>query len=168
MHINGIGFPNTISWHILFSIGITVKNLKTNNIEEGIKQVQNLYLQRGFKTTHIYSDSEYEPLWTEVADIGISLSYMYNKEHVPDIECFTWTIKEHVQSDRAAMLFMRISKLMVVHLVATAIFWLNDFTPSKPGMGMYNTKGTKQLVLGNIVNDKNCLRLQQGEYVQVH
>ena len=56
MHINDIGFLNTISRHIMFATGSMIKNRKINNIEDGIKQVHNLHLQRGFKIMHIGQD----------------------------------------------------------------------------------------------------------------
>ena len=62
MHTNGIGLMNTILQHILFSTGSMIKNRKVNNIEDGIKQINKLYLQRGFKINPIHADSEFEPL----------------------------------------------------------------------------------------------------------
>ena len=62
MHINGIGFLNTISRHIMFATGIMIKNRKVKNIEDGIKQFQKLYLQRVFKITRIRADREFELL----------------------------------------------------------------------------------------------------------
>ena len=57
---------------------------------------------------------------------------------------------------------------MTVHLVASAIFWINAFPSSKPGAGLPDTKVPGQLLLGNIVNYKKVCRLHPGEYVQVH
>ena len=62
IHINNIGFLNTISLHIMFATGSMIKNRKTKNIEYGIKQVHKLYLQRGFKITRIHADIKFEPL----------------------------------------------------------------------------------------------------------
>ena len=66
------------------------------------------------------------------------------------------------------MPLMRISKLIIVHIVATAIFWFNSFPPYKPGMGLYHTKGPGQLVLGTVVDYEKVFHLQPGKYVQVH
>ena len=41
---------------------------------------------------------------------------------------------------------------MNVHLVASAIFGINDFPPSTPGAGLSDTEGTRQLILGNTVD----------------
>ena len=50
------------------------KNLKFNNVEDGIKQVNKLYLQRGFRITLIHAYIEFEPLRSEMADLRISLN----------------------------------------------------------------------------------------------
>ena len=57
---------------------------------------------------------------------------------------------------------------MIVHLVATSIFWLNYFPSYKPSVGISNTKFSGKLVIGTVVEYKNCFRLQSGEYFQVH
>ena len=62
IHINRIGFFNTISRRIMFDTEIMIKNRKIENITDGIIQVHKLYLQRGFKITHMHTDCEFEPL----------------------------------------------------------------------------------------------------------
>ena len=62
MHINGIGFLNTISLHIIFATVSMIKNRKVDNIEYGIKQFNKLYLQLGFNIYRIHADSEFELL----------------------------------------------------------------------------------------------------------
>ena len=57
---------------------------------------------------------------------------------------------------------------MIVHIVASAIFWLNKFPPSTPGAELPDKKGPGQLILGNRVNYKKVFFLQPGKYVQVH
>ena len=74
MHINGIGLLITTSQHILFDTGSIIKTRTVKNIEDGIKQVNKLYLQRGFKITHIHADRKFEPLQVEMSDLGISLN----------------------------------------------------------------------------------------------
>ena len=44
---------------------------------------------------------------------------------------------------------------MIVHLVTSAIFWLNAFLPSTPGAGLSDTKGPGKLILGNTVDYKS-------------
>ena len=44
IHVNGISFLNTMSWHIMFAIGSMIKNRKIENISDGFMQVHKLYL----------------------------------------------------------------------------------------------------------------------------
>ena len=113
-----------------------LKNRKTKKIEYGIKQVQNIYLQHGFKIKRIHADSEFEPLHAEMADLGIYLNSKSKKENFTEIDQFNRNVKERVQASQSAMTFKRISKLMIFQLVVSDIFWLNDFPPSKPGAGL--------------------------------
>ena len=57
---------------------------------------------------------------------------------------------------------------MIVHLVATAVFWLNDFPLSEPGAGMPNTDGPGKIILGTVMYYKNVCCLHPGKYVQVN
>ena len=100
--------------------------------------------------------------------LGINLNCASKKEHFLEIERFIRTVKERVRSARSIMPFKRISNLIIVHLVASSIFWLNEFPPSTPGSGLSDTKGPVQIILGNTVDYKNNFRLQPGEYVQIH
>ena len=106
----------------MFSTGIMIKKPKIENIADGITQVHKLYLQRGFKITHMHTDCEFETIRKEMIYIGIKLKCASKKEHVPEIERIIRTVKERVRSARSTMPFKQISKLMIVHLVSSAIF----------------------------------------------
>ena len=62
IHINGIGFLKTISWHIMFATGSMIKNREIENIADGIMQVNTLYLQSGFNITHMHTDFDFGQL----------------------------------------------------------------------------------------------------------
>ena len=146
----------------MFATGSIIKNRKVEHIADRITQVHKLYLQRGFKITYMHTDCEFKPLCKEMTALGINLNCASKKEHVPEIERFIGTVKERARSARSTIPFKRISKIMIVHLVASAIFWINTFTPSTPGSGLSDTKGPGQLILGNTVDYKNIFRLQPG------
>ena len=57
-----------------------------------------------------------------MADLGISLKKKSKKERVLKIEWLNYTVKECVQSDRAAMPFKQIYELIRIHIFTTAIF----------------------------------------------
>ena len=75
-----------------------IKNLKVENIADGITQAHKLYLKRGFKITHIHIYCEFEPLCKEMTALGINLNCASKKERVPEIERFIQTVKERVRS----------------------------------------------------------------------
>ena len=126
MHINGIGFLITISRHIMFATGSMIKNRKVEHIADGITQVHKLYLQRSFKVTHMHTDCEFKLLRKDMTALGINLNCASKKEHVPEIERFIRTVTERVRSTQATMPSKRISKLMIVHLVASSVFWMHS------------------------------------------
>ena len=82
----------------MFATGSMIKNRKIEHIADGITQVHKLYLQRGFKITHMHTDCEFEPLRKVMTTIGIKLNSASKKEHVPEIERFLRTVKERVRS----------------------------------------------------------------------
>ena len=57
---------------------------------------------------------------------------------------------------------------MIVHLVAFAIFWIDAFPPSKPGVGLSDTKSPGQLILVNTADYIKVCRLLPGEYVHMN
>ena len=59
MHINVIGFLNTIPQQIMFATESIIKNRKIKNIEDVIRHACNIYLQHGLKITWIHADSEF-------------------------------------------------------------------------------------------------------------
>ena len=87
-----------------------IMNQKMTNIEEGIKMVDKMYLQFGFNITCIHSDIDFEPLQSEVADLGNTLNCMCKKEHVLKIGWLIRNIKEGVQYTGSTIPFVLNSK----------------------------------------------------------
>ena len=58
----------------------------------------------------------------EMIDLVINLNCAFKKDHVSEVEHFIWTVKERTRSSQTAMLFKRVSKPMIVHLVTSTIF----------------------------------------------
>ena len=90
-------------------------------------------------------------------DIFISIYYASKEWHIPGIEWFNNTVKERVLYSWAVMTFKLVSKLMIIHIFAIAIFCLNYFPPSKPGAGFSSTKLPLQLLIVTIVDYKKVL-----------
>ena len=67
-----------------------IKNRKVEHIADGITQLHKLYLQRGFKITHMHTDCEFKPLRKEMNALGINQNCESKKEHFPEIERFSY------------------------------------------------------------------------------
>ena len=74
IHIRVINLFNTIWRHIMFATVSMIKNWKIENIADWITQVHKLYLQHGFKITHIRTDCEFELLRKDITAISINLN----------------------------------------------------------------------------------------------
>ena len=66
------------------------------------------------------------------------------------------------------MPFKHTFKIIIVHIVDSAIFWINTFPLSTTGAGLSDTKGPGQLILGTTVVYKKVCRIHLGEYTKVH
>ena len=99
----------------MFATGRMIKNRKIENIADGITQLHELYLQRGFNITHMHTDCEFKPIRKEIADLGINLNFASKKEHVPEIERFIQTIKKRIRSAKSTMLLKLITAHHVCH-----------------------------------------------------
>ena len=53
MTVNKIRFVVSVSHHIHFGTGETITNMKQGMLVELIKQIQHLYMQRGFRITEM-------------------------------------------------------------------------------------------------------------------
>ena len=86
MFINKVPFFMSISWHLHFGTAQHLMNQKGTTILQSIKQIQQVYLQGGYKLTHLLMDGQFEPLQANLAAMGIELNVICNDEYVPEIE----------------------------------------------------------------------------------
>ena len=63
MFINGIHFINTISRHVNLITAKHTANAETSNLQESIRQVKQVYMQRGFKITNILMGGQFTCIW---------------------------------------------------------------------------------------------------------
>ena len=59
MFINDICFINTISRHIKVATAEHIVNAEASTLQESIRQVKQVYMQRGFKITNILMDGKF-------------------------------------------------------------------------------------------------------------
>jgi hypothetical protein len=85
--------------------------------------------------------------------------------HVPEIEHRIRVVKERCRAIRHALPFQRLPKLLTIHIVLDVVKVLNLF-PTKRGVS--DTLSPETIMSGETLDYKKHLRLQIGQYCQVH
>ena len=96
MKVNGIPFLMTISKHIKFGSAGKLDSMEDKTIITHFRLVINVYASRGFTVTIILSGNQFESMRGELADMGAPINIIYQDEHVPEVERYNRTIKDHV------------------------------------------------------------------------
>ena len=130
MFMNGTRFINTISRHVIFMTAEHIANDKASTLQESIRQVKQVYIQRGFKITNILMDGKFKCIWGNLAELQININIWSNNEHIGEIERLNRTIKERFRGIYNTLPFDKLPGRMIVQLVALVIFWLNALPPS--------------------------------------
>jgi hypothetical protein len=54
---------------------------------KAVQNVVKIYTRWGFRPRHGMMDGEFEPMRTEMLDLGLVVNIASNDEHVPEVEC---------------------------------------------------------------------------------
>jgi hypothetical protein len=165
--INKIPFFLTLSQKICFTAVNHLVDRTVLQIFKAFKEIYQYYLHRGFRITTVYADEEFEPLTTLIQSMpgGSMVNLASSNEHVPEIECRIRVVKERCQATRHSLPFQRMPKLLTIHIMFHVIKLLNFF-PTKGGI--LDTLSPKTIMSGETLDYKKHLRLQLGQYCQVH
>jgi hypothetical protein len=96
---------------------------------------------------------------------GPIVSLASANEHVPEIERRIRVVKERCQASCHDLPFQRIPKLLTIHIVLNSVRMLNFF-PTRGGISDHISP--KTIMSGEILDYNKHLRLQIGQYCQVH
>jgi hypothetical protein len=88
MYVNKIPFFVTISRHVHFSTVEMLYNRTAETMTKAMKQVFDVYKQRGFRVTHALMDNEFECLRGSLSDLQVTLNIVTKDEHGPEVERF--------------------------------------------------------------------------------
>jgi hypothetical protein len=155
MKVNGIPFLMTTSRHIKFVSAGKLDNTDNITILKHFKLVFVTYASRGFKVTIILTDNQFKSIRSEQADMSAIINIVSRDEHVPKVERYNQTIKDHVCSVYKILPFKHIPPIFVVELVYSQVFWRNMFAIKG---GISATRSPSELI---------C-KVEFGEYVQTH
>jgi hypothetical protein len=165
--VNGIPFFVTLSRVIYFTGVSHLADRKVDSILKAFKEIYVYYLHRGFRIQTVLADGEFQPLkpLIEALPYGPRVNLSAKDEHVADIERRIQVVKERARAMRHAMPHSRIPRLLMINLVFQAVRMLNYF-PSKGGVSAALSPMT--IMSGETLDYKKHLRLQIGQYCQVH
>ena len=110
MFINGIRFINTISRHLKFMTSEHIANAYATTLQESIRQVKQVYMQRGFKITNIIMDGQFACIRRNLAELQININACSNNEHVREIERLNQTVKESVRGVYSTIPFKKFTE----------------------------------------------------------
>jgi hypothetical protein len=165
MHVNKIPFLVTVSKHIKFITVEAIPNRKIPSIRKAMKEVVQVYQQKGFKIKWTLMDNEFEPLRGDLANLGIGLNEAGRDEHVPQVERMIRTIKERARANYNMLPFKHMPPIMVIEMIKAAVFWLNAF-PVEGGIS--DRMSPRTIVTGHTVDYSKHCKYEFGEYVQAH
>jgi hypothetical protein len=165
--VNKLPFLLTLSRKICYT---TVQHLGGQTVSEifkSFKAVYQHYIRRGFRITTVHADGEFAPLKSLIVSMpsGPAVNLASSNEHVSEIERRIRVVKERCRATRHNLPFTRIPKLLTIHVVTNAVMLLNSF-PTKGGVS--DTLSLKTILTGESLDYKKHLRLQIGQYCQVH
>ncbi|GAX19421.1 hypothetical protein FisN_4Lu403 [Fistulifera solaris] len=163
LFVNKVPFFITTSRDLHFGTVEDLNNRQIPTVSAALEQVVKLYERRGLKVVTINADREFAPLETDFPKV--TFNFASADEHVPEIERYIRTVKDRVRSRYNTLPFTRIPRLMLVRLVANAVFWLNAF-PHKDGVS--TTLSPRYLLTGQHLDASKHVRCEFGSYVQTH
>ena len=142
-------------------------NRKVKSIYKAFEEIYRFYLNRGFRITTIHADGKFGPLQALIQAMpgGPRVNLASSSEHVPEIERRIRVVKERCRASRHSLPFNRIPRLLTIHIVFNSVKLLNYF-PVKGGISA--TISPKTIMTGETLHYKKHLRLQLGQYCQVH
>ena len=161
--INKIPFLLTTSRNLHFGTVEAIPNRQVTTVLQAIKRMLSTYHARGFRVRTIPADPEFQPLDGMIP--GVTFNFCAQGEHVPDIERYVRTVKDWVRSGYNNLPFSRLPRLVVVHLVSNAVFWLNAF-PHPDGVS--TTLSPRYLLTGQHLDYHKHVRLEFFSYAQTH
>ena len=137
------------------------------NVFQAYKSLHRYYLRRGFIITTVHVDGENFPLKELIEGMpgGPSMNLTRVNEHVPEIERGLRVVKERSRDLRHSLPYNRIPLIMTIRGILVISLMLNQF-PTKNRIS--KTFSHKTILNGEILDYKNHLQIQFGQYYQVH
>ena len=156
---------SSISRKVLFTTTNSIKNRKkVETILPCIKHIRNMYKVRGFKVTHLVTDTEFNVLRNQLMGMGIILNVTSADEHVPEIERNNRYLKEKVRGTVNSLPFKIMPRILMKAIIIDSTKWMNMF-PRKAGIPNCSPRF---LMTGLSTDVKIHCRVPIGSYCHIH
>jgi hypothetical protein len=140
-----------VSRKIRFGTGELIGDAKAPALLGSMKQIQVIYMKRGFRITEALMDGQFECLRGDLSAMGILLNTVSVGEHVPEAERYIRTVKERMRCMFNSVPFERMPALMIREMVRSSVLWLNSFPPKD---GVSAKMSPRLIVVGVMVDFK--------------
>ena len=110
-------------------------------------------------------DGHFEPIHGELSSLGITLNTVANDKHVPEVEWYIRTLKEHTCAIYNTLCFKQMPSRIIIEMVYVANLWLNMFPHPN---GISQTMSPWTILMGHCIKYATHCQLEFGEYVQTH
>jgi hypothetical protein len=159
--VNKVLFFITVSCSIKFGMVEMILNRQVKTVKKCMDKVALLYIKRGFRITAILADNEFEPLCAWYPQLNVCAA----NEHVPVIKRYIRTVKDRSCSAYRMLPFKYIPRIMLIHLIKNAVFWLNTF-PHEDGASQKYLP--RYIMIRHQLSFKRHAAIEFGTYVQTH
>lgn len=160
--VQGLPFFHTVARGIGFRTAHPISDRSKPTLLEVLRKVIHIYEARGLTVCDVHGDHEFECVRDSL--LPIVLNIVPTDSHVGEVERSIRTIKERLRSCAHGLPFKRLPRLLVTHMVADAVRWLNQF-PWKNGIS--DTMSPATIVTGVGTPNYQCMRIEFGTYAQV-
>jgi hypothetical protein len=161
MFVNNLPFFVTKSRGLHFTTVEFLKDRRVATINSLLQSVLDLYKSRGLVVDAIFGDYEFELLRPWHPHLNTTSA----DEHVPDIERHIRTIKESTRSTYRMLPFRRLPRIVLIHLVKNAVFWLNALPTND---GITRQYSPRYIMTGQHIYASKHATIPFGAYVQTH
>ena len=161
MFVNKLLFLVTSSCNLHFSTVESLPNHQVGTVTMCLKKVIRLYHHHGFHVTSITCDPEFEVLQPSFPMLNCCVA----DEHMPEIEWYIHTLKDHTRSVVNVLPFKNLLRVVLIHLLKNCTLWLNAF----PAADRVSSVHSPHFLLTGreLLFDKHAV-LEFRSYVQTH
>ena len=123
MYVNGlIPMLVTVPHNIQFSTVEALPNHHLPTLIKGIKSVATMYQQARFWIVTAKMDGKFEPMCSNLVDLGIGLNEAARDQHIGEVEWFICTLKERMRAIYNTLPFTHTPPHMVIEMATTPSF----------------------------------------------